>query len=490
MPRNPRLIVMRPYPTFLPLFIVLAMSTSACSSWRVDLAARTATGFSSHLLCDDIFITGLDPQTAFAERLQPMPGLGLVDWGLQRHVDPVRREVTVSVAGAFASRAQFSEGLGCVVRLATELTAAPLPSAPLPAFVPRLPDIAVPDIVPGEYESMRAALGRAMPEHEGSLRHRTKAIVVMQHGRVIAERYASGFGVDTPVLGFSMTKSVTNALVGILVRQGRLSLDQPAPLTAWADPADPRHAITIEQLLRQTTGLDLPQDNSGFDISSQIMYTVPDKAAAAAGAALASNPGTRWTYSDTNYILLSRVLRDAAGGTAQDLQLFAYSQLFGPLGMRHVMLDFDTTGTPIGASHMLASARDWARFGQLYLDDGVVAGQRILPVGWVANSVTPTLATGYGAGWWTNRVEGLVPGWGVPWGLSRAPKDAFFARGYMGQFTVVIPSERMVVVRLSISHVRGDDIEETDRLVGDILAAVRQPPTATARARAMPPRDE
>lgn len=90
----------------------------------------------------------------------------------------------------------------------------------------------------------------------------------------------------------------------------------------------------------------------------------------------------------------------------------AYTHLFGPLGMRHVMLDFDTTGTPIGASHMLASARDWARLGQLYLDDGVAGGHRILPVGWVANAVTPTLATGYGAGWWTNRVEGLLPGWG------------------------------------------------------------------------------
>jgi CubicO group peptidase (beta-lactamase class C family) len=198
---------------------------------------------------------------------------------------------------------------------------------------------------------------------------------------------------------------------------------------------------------------------------------VPDKAVAAAEASLAARPGTRWAYSDTNYVLLSRVLRDAAGGTAQDLRQFAYTQLFGPLGMRHVTIDFDTTGTPIGASHMLASARDWARFGQLYLDDGVAGGQRILPVGWVANSVTPTLATGYGAGWWTNRVEGLVPGWTVPWGLSRAPKDAFFARGYMGQFIVVIPSERMVIVRLSISHVRGDDIEETNRLVGDILAA-------------------
>jgi CubicO group peptidase (beta-lactamase class C family) len=137
--------------------------------------------------------------------------------------------------------------------------------------------------------------------------------------------------------------------------------------------------------------------------------------------------------------------------------------------MRHASIDFDLTGTPLGSAFMLASARDWARFGQLYLDDGVApGGRRLLPEGWVAASARPTLATGYGAGWWTNRVPGDVPGWHVPWGLRHAPADAFFARGFMGQYVVVIPSERLVIVRLSVSHARGDDIEETDRIVADV----------------------
>jgi len=141
-------------------------------------------------------------------------------------------------------------------------------------------------------------------------------------------------------------------------------------------------------------------------------------------------------------------------------------------GMRAVVLDFDATGTAIGSSHLLASARDWARLGQLYLDDGVVDGRRILPPGWVAMSTKPTLDTGYGAGLWTNRKPGLVPAWGVPWGLSRAPADTFFARGFMGQFVVVVPSRQLVIVRLAVSHQRGDDIEETDRIVGDVLEAL------------------
>ena len=300
--------------------------------------------------------------------------------------------------------------------------------------------------------------------------------MVLHNGQLIGETYAKGYGVDTPVLGFSMTKSVTNALIGALVQQGRLSLQQPAPLPAWRDPGDPRHAITIEHLLRHTSGLDLLQNNSGFDSSTQIMYSVRDKAAAAAAAPLAVPPGTRWSYADTNYILLSRIVRDAVGGNAHDVLRFAHNELFGPLGMRQVTLDFDATGTPVGASHMLATPRDWARFGQLYLDDGVVGGRRILPAGWVAQSTTPTLATGYGAGFWSNRVPGNVPGWGVPWGLASAPPDTFFSRGFMGQFVVVIPSQRLVIVRMSVSHVRGDDIEETNRIVGEVLAALRPSP--------------
>jgi len=174
-------------------------------------------------------------------------------------------------------------------------------------------------------------------------------------------------------------------------------------------------------------------------------------------------------------------VRDVVGGDAAAVNRFMQRELFGPVGMRHAALDFDASGTGIGSSHLLASARDWARLGQLFLDDGVVGGRRILPRGWVAMSTTPTLHTGYGAGLWTNRVPGLVPGWGVPWGLSKAPADAFFARGFMGQFVVVVPSRQLVLVRLSVSHQRGDDIDETNRLIGEVLDAITPVPPVTPR---------
>jgi CubicO group peptidase (beta-lactamase class C family) len=470
-------------PTFIPSsrlarplrLLVAAMAAAAlsgCASLRVDKAAQVASGVASHWLCDDVFVTGREAQAVIDERIKPQPGMGLVSWAMSHRLDTEKREVTTTIAGGFETRARYRDGFGCTSLVAGDPDPA-WPSADTdgPAPPPQVPPLAGPAVVIAADARLREVLRNAIDSADKQ-RHRTKAIVVLRDGRLIAEHYAGGYGVETPVLGFSMTKSVTSALVGILVGGGRLRLDQPAPVPAWQSTNDPRRAITIDQLLRQTSGLDLPQNNSGFDRTSQVMYTVRDKATAFASEPAAAAPGMRWSYTDGHYMLLSRIVRDAVGGNADAVRRFARNELFAPLGMRHVVMDFDATGTPLGSSHLLASARDWARFGQLYLDDGVADGRRLLPEGWVKASATPTLDTGYGAGFWTNRKAGNVPGWGAPWGLSQAPADAFFARGFMGQFIVVVPSRRVVIVRLSVSPVRGDDIEETDRLVGEVLTAL------------------
>jgi hypothetical protein len=465
----------------LAVALGLAANAAGCAHWRVDQAAAAATGFAAHTLCDDIFISGIDPQTADAERVAPLPGMGLVHWAMQRTVDRAQRSVTVSVAGLARSQAWLREGRGCLSLPADEAAAvrradAAQPQATLPAGRPAPPpDPWGPAPVTAANPALAAVLGQAVQDAPGApphRRHRTKAVLVLQAGRLVGEAYAAGIGVDTPLLGFSATKSVTHALVGVLVGQGRLDVQAPGAVPAWRNPADPRRAVSAEHLLRHTAGLDLLQDNSGFDANARIMYTVRDKAAAVLAVPAARPPGTAWTYTDGHYVLLARLIRDALGGPGADVPGFAQAALFGPLGMRQAVLDVDATGTPMGASHMLASARDWARFGQLYLDDGRVGTQRILPEGWVAMAATPTLDTGYGAGWWTNRRPGLVPGWGAPWGLPSAPADAFFARGFMGNFVVVVPSRQLVLVRLSVSTQRGDDIGETDRLLGAVLAVL------------------
>ena len=192
---------------------------------------------------------------------------------------------------------------------------------------------------------------------------------MVHDGRVIAERYADGIGVDTPLLGFSMTKSVINALLGILTVQGVVTPSFPAPVPEWRAASDPRREIEVEHLMRMTTGLALDETNCGFDPSSQMVYLHDDMAGFAVKAPLIAPPGTRWHYSSATTEILARIIRDAVGGPEQTLA-FAWRELFNPLGMRNVTLEFDGAGTLQGSTYMLASARDWARFGLLYLNDG------------------------------------------------------------------------------------------------------------------------
>ncbi|MCW7536809.1 beta-lactamase family protein [Aquabacterium sp. A7-Y] len=443
----------------------------ACASLQPGRAIHIATASTSHTLCSSTFVSGQDPDQAYLEEMRPEAGMSLLDWALRYRVDRQRREVHTSVAGLFESHAVFRDGLGCLT------VHGDLPSEPVgwaaeqPALQPGRDEFAGLAPVIAQDERIRAAIDAAFEEPgSGPLRH-TKAVVVMHRGRIIAERYAPGIKVDTPMLGHSMTKSVLHALIGILVRQGHLSAFDRAPVAPWRSPGDPRAEITIDQLLRMSSGLPWDEYAGGWDDATRMWHRERDMYGFAIQAAVEATPGTRWNYSNRGYMVLSGILRDATGGRSEDVLRFAHRELFGPLGMRHVTLEFDAEGTPLGTSHLYASARDWARFGLLYLRDGVVGDRRILPEGWVSHAVSPTLDTGYGAGFWLNHVRTPNPMSGR-WGMPEAPADAFFARGYLGQFIVVVPSQELVVVRLGVTHQRGGDVAGVGQLVGKISAAI------------------
>ncbi len=447
--------------SILPLAVLPLLA--GCGS--LERAAGVAAGFASHQLCSATFVSKVEPEAFYREAIAPT--VAPLDFLLSHKVDRERGEVTAGFAGLAQRRAVYRGAEGCLVlhgALPTQAPPAAVGAAESPSVVSTDPALA-------------AALDRVFTETDRAPHRHTKAVVVMHEGRIVAERYAPGYGVDTPIIGWSATKSVTNALIGILVHQGKVSLSGPAPVAAWADPKDPRHAITIDNLLRMNSGLDIGQSMSAgvsdaFDPSSHMVFGERDMAAFAERARLRAAPGTEWTYTNGNTLILSRIVRDAAGGDAASVLAFARRELFDRLGMRHVTLEVDATGTPVGSSHMLASARDWARFGQLYLDDGIAGGARLLPEGWVDYSATFTPGSeqyGYAAGFWTNRSDSGGALYRTKAGI---PADAFMARGAFGQYVIVIPSKRLVVTRFGMAFTPRDDMDAVARLIADVIAAL------------------
>ncbi|SHL28330.1 serine hydrolase domain-containing protein [Bradyrhizobium lablabi] len=448
--------------------LVLTATAAAGVITRPDRAIRVATGVVAHNVCSKTFVSGLDPQTVFAETIG-RDGLRRLRLVLRMQVDRAAKTVDASAAGLLGSRAVFHDGLGCVLLhgpdpyiLKSDLDALKVRKAP-----PLLGEIAGPGVVQPSDPALKTALDHAFEEPAEPPFRRTKAVVVVHDGKVIAERYADGIGIDTPLLGFSMTKSVINALIGILTQQGLVTPSMPAPIPEWR--GDLRREIEVEHLLRMTTGLALDETNSGFDPSSQMVYLHNDMAGFAVNAAVVAPPGSRWAYSSPTTQILARIVRDAVGGPEQTLA-FAWRELFNPLGMRNVTLEFDGAGTLQGSTYMLASARDWARFGLLYLNDGIVDGKRILHEDWVDFSAAATLDTDYGAGFWTNRSDHPSARGRVRLGI---PRDAFFASGDLGQRIVIMPSQHLVVVRLGDSVDPTGDIRGLGRLVKEVIAAVQ-----------------
>jgi CubicO group peptidase (beta-lactamase class C family) len=460
--------------------LVFILATTTALSALVLAAARArdvpkvATGFAANIMCSSTFVSGLDPDRVLAETSAAMPGTGLITWALHANVDRARKDVTVTLWGLGRSHAVYRQGFGCYLDYGdavADLSPAPADSNQAKAL---LPAIAGPALVAPVNPPLAAALDRAFAEPETPPLRHTKAVVVLKDGHIIAERYADGYGIDTPVLGFSATKSVISALTGILVRQGKLALDRPAPVAAWQNPGDPRHAITLDHLLRHTAGLAIGNSlqaslGAALEPVNRMKYMESDIARYAESIELATPPGNAWNYNDGNYVILSRLIRDAVGGHAADVLRFARQELFDPLGMHNVTLEFDAAGNPEGSSQMLATARDWARFGMLYLNDGVVGDRRILPEGWAAysSSPTPDAWVGYGAGFWTNRGDSLGANYRVSHGW---PRDAFFAKGTIGQYVIVIPPERLVIVRLGVSP-NWPDVDGVSQLVSDVIAA-------------------
>jgi len=286
----------------------------------------------------------------------------------------------------------------------------------------------------------------------------TRALLVMHKGRIVYERYAPGYGPGNRFISWSMAKSVTSTLVGALVSDGRLELDTPAPVPAWrSKPGDPRAGITLRHLLHMSSGLRHVESGPTPELSDTNRALFADRSADIAAAALAApleeTPGTLFKYSTLTTHILSDIMgRTLAPDAAPEakrkaVRQFLEARLIAPAAMPTLVCEFDMAGTLLGGSFCHASLRDWGAFGQLYLDDGRVAGRQVVSRDWIRFVRTPAATDGgYGGHFWLNlpRAEGredvLFP--------SAGPRDAYGAVGHLGQYLLIVPSRQLVVVRL------------------------------------------
>lgn len=327
--------------------------------------------------------------------------------------------------------------LGAVATAAAAL----LGAAPLPAAAPRAAQDA-------------AAAFFARPELG-----ETRALVVLQDGVPVIERYAPGYGAANRFISWSMAKSVTSTLVGQLVADGRLQLDAPAPVPAWHRQAgDPRAKITLRQLLHMSSGLKHTEGGEPLQDADTVRILFTDRAGDAAAAAVAqpleAAPGARYEYSTATSVILADIVQRtiAPGATTPQARRSAMrahmvARLIRPAAMSSLVCEFDAAGTMLGGSLCHATARDWARFGQMYLDGGRAGGRPVVPPAWIGFVRMPSATDGgYGGQFWLNRPR--AKGRDAALFPEVGPADAYAAIGHLGQYVVVVPSKRLVVVRL------------------------------------------
>ncbi len=440
------------------LALGLGLGTLGFAIWSVEVMLPRATGYAAKVACTATFVTGRSPEQIADEELA---GVGFVSLT----IDHSRGEVRASVLGLAEQRARHLGWHGCMLIGPEDPANSEMVVARSAPVDPRAWPLGEGDDLrpdPGGLErgGLDQVVAAAFAEPDLDQPRRTRAVVVAWQGRLLAERYADGFERDTPLPGWSMAKSLTNAMVGLLVREGELELGEPAPIAEWA--GDPRGAITLDHLLRMSSGLQFSERYGPFGEGSDMLFVDDDVATRAIAKPLIGEPGQVFAYSSASANIVARVIGDCF--TDADTQReFVERELFEPLAIRTAVLELDRAGKFIGSSFASMSARDWTRLGQLYLDEGVWQGQAILPEGWVEYTRTPAPACRqgeYGALFQTNVGQVRLPS---------VPADAFEMVGHEGQSVLIVPSRQAVIVRLGLTQGATWD---TDGFAAEVLATL------------------
>ncbi len=431
------------------LVMGLGLAYGIFYAWR---ALPIISGYGAKNLCSCVMVAGRNPQQVIDQEL----GTTMLSLG-SFAVNYSDSSATGNVFGLAKRKAIYRKGVGCT--LLAEITEEELRNQPIRiAQTPPIHSDTIPwpsgnkrpDPLPLsiDYDQLNRVVDEAFEEPGEEKNRRTRAIVVVYDGNIIAERYAPGFDATSRQMGWSMTKSITNALVGILVKQGKLSIDAPAAMLGWEK--DKRQTITLNDLMHASSGLEWQEDYSGPSGATNMLFKKKDMGLYAAQAHYGDAPGTVFYYSSGTTNIISRIVRESIGDDTY--YQFPNKELFHKIGVHSMVMEPDAGGTFVGSSYAYATARDWARFGLLYLNDGVWQGERILPEGWVKYTTTPAPAAPlgqYGAQFWLNAG---APGNSANRLYPDVPADLYSADGFEGQNVFIIPSKKLVVVKLSLSQ--------------------------------------
>jgi CubicO group peptidase (beta-lactamase class C family) len=454
------------------LGVVVVLGCGAITFLMLEVAP-VGTAYTAKRMCSCVFVAHRDPSSVLREEL------GKYGY-ITTAINYKKKTVTGSVLGMAKRTAVYREGLGCTPAVGIsednlrKQTKGYVPLKPNQLGLPWpdgdvVKDGPVPKNV--DMQKVKQAVDLAFSEPDPAKLRRTRAIIVLYDGKIIAERYAPGFTKATPQLGWSMTKSVTNALVGILVKNGKLKVKDPAPVPHWRSPGDKRGAITLDELLRMSSGLKFKEvyDDPLSDVV-RMLFAEADSGAFASSMPLEVPPDTRWQYSSGTTNIISRIVRMAAAGSLNEYFSFPRKALFNKIGMASVVMEPDPSGTFVGSSFMYATPRDWARFGLFCLNDGTWGGERILPEGWMKYSTTPTHTAPkamYGAQFWLNIGDPSNPA--ERW-MPKAPNDMYSLSGFEGQFVSMVPSRKLVIVRLGLSV--PEENWDQGQFIADIVDAI------------------
>jgi CubicO group peptidase (beta-lactamase class C family) len=417
------------------------------------------TGYAAKNLCSDVFISGRQPDDVEATDLD----FSFIKF-TRNSVDIENKSVTSRFLWG-RSKAIYRDGFGAtLVRDVPEdiLRRAVYAVDTDPGYKPDstlwpLGDI-VPDTLPENSikDGLTAITANLMDK--GVYNGIPFAFMVLHNGLPVAEAYRTGFDKETRFLSWSMAKSFTNALVGILVKMGKINITDPADIEEWKQ--DERSRITVNDLLQMQSGLKWNEDYGSRSDVNLMLFAHGDMSKYAVSSPAEFPAGTKWYYSSGTANIISHLVRKKFDNDTS-CYAFIQDQFFEKIGITDAVFEVDPSGDFVGSSYLYATARDYSRFGLLYLNDGVFNGERILPEGWVDYTRTTASGSGgsYGALFWLNRNKRYPS----------APEDMFSCEGHDGQMIFILPSQDLVVTVLGFSHKPDNDLH-FDSLLRDIIA--------------------